>query len=157
MTEATNTDLSTATVTEYVEGKSSGYTIRAQLLDPEADPDLEKQGIRSTKVLFTVFAGAQVFSHYDRFKLIQKMPGQNKWLHDHLKRLADQVRNDPADTPHEEVENYIIGVEDTFRVPAHEVDGPEEAERVAAEQFGHKNWLVTNPAVVGVEREPGEE
>lgn len=155
--EANTASESTATATEYVEGDSSGYTIRAQLLDPDANPSLEKQGFRSPKVLFSVFAGAEVYSHYDRFKLIRQMPGNNEWLHEHLQRLADQLRSDPITTPHEDVENYIIGVEDTFRVPAHEVDSPEEAERVAAEQFGHENWLVTNPTVVDVERETGGE
>jgi len=81
----------TDTVTEYVEGEGSGYTVRAQILDPEVNPSLEKQGFRSTKVLFTVFAGAEVYSHYDRYKLISQMPGSNRWLHDHLKRLASQI------------------------------------------------------------------
>jgi len=80
------------TVTEYVEGKSTGYTIRAQLLDPEANPPLKKQGIRSGEyVLFTVFAGAEVYSHYDRFKLIRQIPGDNGWLHDHLQRLGETL------------------------------------------------------------------
>jgi len=149
-TEPTTADR-TATATEYVEGEGSGYTIRAQRLDPDDSPSLSKQGIRSSTVLFTVFAGAEVYSHYDRFKLIQQMPGNNRWLHDHLKQLAEQVTEPDVDA--EDVENYIIGVEDTFRVPAGEVDGPEDAERIAAEQFGHENWQVNRPKVVDVEKE----
>jgi hypothetical protein len=80
------------TTIEYVEGEGSGYTVKVDLLDPNEYPALEKQGYGSPFALFTVFAGAEVFTDHDRFRLIRQMPGNNKWLHDHLERLENDLR-----------------------------------------------------------------
>lgn len=80
------------TVSEYVEGEGSGYTIMAQRVAPDEHPAIAKQGYNSPTTLFTVLAGAEVYSHYNRHKLVRELPGSNDWLHQHLKRLNNKVQ-----------------------------------------------------------------
>jgi hypothetical protein len=88
----TDTAHDTDTITEYVEGNSTGYTAMLQRVDPDDHPDVEKQGYHSPFVLYTIFAGAEVYSHHDRHKLVRQLPGDNRdWLHDHLRRLKDEL------------------------------------------------------------------
>jgi hypothetical protein len=82
----------TSSITEYVEGEGSGYTIRVERLDPEEAPALERQGYHSPTTLFVVFGGAEVYADHDRHRLVRQLPGSNDWLHDHLGRLAERVR-----------------------------------------------------------------
>lgn len=82
---------STDTITEYVEGKASGYTVMVQRIDPEEHPGVEKQGYHSEFTLYSVFAGAEVYSSHDRHKIIRRMTGQNDWLLDEIERLEEQL------------------------------------------------------------------
>jgi hypothetical protein len=78
-------------VTESVSGQLTRYTVRVELLDPEADPSLRKEGYGSETVLYVVFAGGQVYADHDRHQLIRDMPAHNDWLHEPLKRLKSEV------------------------------------------------------------------
>jgi hypothetical protein len=81
----------TDSVTEYVEGEGSGYTVRVERLDPDEDPALDRAGYHSETKLYVVFAGAEVYADHDRHRLVRQLPGSNRWLHDHLDRLSEEV------------------------------------------------------------------
>lgn len=85
-----------ASVTEYVEGEGSGYTVRVELLDPAVDPDVEREGYRSETPLYVVLSDGEVYADHDRHRLVRSLPGSNGWLHDHLRRLAEEVRDPEA-------------------------------------------------------------
>ncbi len=82
------------TVTEYVEGEGSGYTVRVDVLDPEEDPELADEGYHSPTPLYVIFTGGEVYANYDRHSLVRSLPGSNDWLHDHLQRLADAATDE---------------------------------------------------------------
>lgn len=86
----------TDVVTEYVEGEGSGYTVRVELLDPDVDPEVGEEGYRSETPLYVVLTGGEVYADHDRHRLVRSMPGSNGWLHDHLRRLAEEVRDPEA-------------------------------------------------------------
>jgi hypothetical protein len=83
----------TDSVTEYVEGRGSGYTVRVELLDPEVDPDVEREGYRSETPLYVILNDGEVYADHDPHRLVRSLPGSNGWLLDHLDRLADAVRD----------------------------------------------------------------
>jgi hypothetical protein len=83
----------TDSVTEYVEGEGSGYTVRVELLDPDVDPDVAREGYRSETPLYVVLNDGEVYADHDRHRLVRSLPGSNGWLHDHLRRLAEEVRD----------------------------------------------------------------
>ena len=83
----------TSTVTEYVEGEGSGYTVRVELLDPAEDPEVEREGYRSETPLYVVLNDGEVLADHDRHRLVRSLPGSDDWLHDHLRRLAEEVRD----------------------------------------------------------------
>lgn len=78
-------------LTEYVEGEGSGYTVRLERLDPEEDPALERQGYGSKTTLYVVFGGGQVWADHDPHRLVRTMPGANDWLHEEFDRLRDRL------------------------------------------------------------------
>lgn len=88
---ATAANDSTDAVSEYVENNSTGYTVIVQRIDPDDHPTVEKQGYHGPFILYTLLAGAEVYSHHDRFKIVRQLPGENDWLHDPLRRLEEQV------------------------------------------------------------------
>jgi len=63
------------TVTEYVEGEGSGYTVRVDVLDPEEDPELADEGYHSPTPLYVIFTGGEVYANYDRHSLVRSLPG----------------------------------------------------------------------------------
>jgi hypothetical protein len=81
----------TDTVTDYVEGKGSGYTVMVQRINSEDHPGVEKQGYHSEFTLYTVFAGAEAHSSHDRYDLVRGMTGKNDWLLDEIERLEGQL------------------------------------------------------------------
>ena len=81
----------TESVTRYAEADSTGYVVRVSVLDPEAEPMLSKAGYHSETVLYTVFAGAEVYSDHDRHRLVRSLPGENSWLHDDLKGMKNRL------------------------------------------------------------------
>lgn len=83
----------TESVTEYVEAEGSGYTVRVDVLDPEATPEIAEEGYRSPTVLYVVLNDGEVYADHDRHRLVSKLPGSNEWLHDHLARLGEAVES----------------------------------------------------------------
>lgn len=81
----------TDSVTEYVEGEGSGYTVRVDVLDPEADPAVAEEGYRSETALYVVLNDGEVYADHDPHRLVRSLPGSNGWLLDHLDRLADRA------------------------------------------------------------------
>lgn len=77
------------TLTEYVEGEGSGYTIRADVLDPAEDPEVEREGYRSETVLYVVLNDGEVYADHDHHALVRELPGSNGWLLDHLAELGE--------------------------------------------------------------------
>ena len=84
----------TGSVTEYVEGEGSGYTVRVDVLDPEEAPDVEREGYRSRTALYVVLNDGEVYADHDRHRLVRSLPGSNGWLLDHLDRLGDAALGD---------------------------------------------------------------
>ena len=82
----------TDTVTEYVEGEGSGYTVRVDVLDPEEEPDVEREGYRSETPLYVVLNDGEVSADHDPHRLVRSLPGSNGWLLDHLHRLGEEAR-----------------------------------------------------------------
>ena len=78
-------------LTEYVEGEGSGYTVRADVLDPTEEPDVEREGYRSETVLYVVLNDGEVYADHDRHRLVRELPGSNGWLLDELARLGEAV------------------------------------------------------------------
>ena len=81
----------TDVVTEHVEGEETGYTVRVKLLDPDVDPEVTEEGYRSETPLYVVLAGGAVYADHDRHRLVRSLPGSTGGLHDHLRRLAEEV------------------------------------------------------------------
>lgn len=85
---------SSTTVTEYVEGDGSGYTVRVDVLDPSVDPDVEREGYRSPTPLYVVLNDGEVYADHDRHRLVRELPGSDGWLLDELARLGEEVVED---------------------------------------------------------------
>lgn len=83
------------TVTEYVEGEGTGYTVRVDVLDPAEEPDVEREGYGSETPLYVVLNDGEVYADHDRHRLVRSLPGSNGWLHEHLRRLGEAALSEP--------------------------------------------------------------
>jgi hypothetical protein len=75
-----------------VSEKGTAYTVIAERLNPDANPELEGAGFTSPSTLFTVLTPGEVHADYDPHRLVRQLPGEAGWLRKHLKRLDGEVR-----------------------------------------------------------------
>jgi len=78
-------------VSEWVEGSSSGYLIRVERLDPDAEPVLRRVGYGSGSTLYLVFGGETPVCDHDRHRLVRQHFAGDRWLLDELKKLKDRL------------------------------------------------------------------
>lgn len=78
-------------IIEQVEGQGSSYVVRVELLNPDADPELDTIGYRSPTPFYTIWGGSEPISHHSPHAAVRTLPGTNHWLLEELQRLRNEI------------------------------------------------------------------
>jgi hypothetical protein len=82
---------STEIISERVSEQGTSYLVRAELLNPEEEPELERVGYRSPTVLFVILNAGEPIAHHDRHAIERQLPGSNDWILPELRRIAVEL------------------------------------------------------------------